>query len=588
MIRATKQSLERDEVFVKDGGVGKRFVKMLFKSRLPILWIAGYILISMLLTHMGVSVTEYTSEMFAGNLSFKGVLWPFLLYTALNLVIAGISVTLRYLCYARIDRNLRRMVWDKITRLPLSYFDKNPPKELITRITLDTDSISTLVIQVVIPAFTGFYSLFVLFRKVGTYDTSLMWSLLAVVPFVLITGVIVGKMQFGINDASVKRQAAMTKEIAEKVTNIPLIKSFAAEEKEMERGKAYMTAFYKTSIKASWIGQLGNPIHTVIGVLQMIVIVLIGRGFYSNGVITLAQWVAYLAFAQQIANTLQAYAGYWTSFKASQGATRRVTYIMDEKNEPMGPDRGAEEMSGGFTFHDVSFAYDEKNILNHINLHIPEGKITALVGLSGGGKSTLLNLLERFYTPQKGRITVGGEDINSYNMKSYRENISYITQECILFSGSVRDNILYGVNRDVGEEELDWACKAANAFDFIMEFPDGYDTDVGENGGKLSGGQKQRLLIARMMLKFSKYLFMDEAIGAMDAKAKEEVWVGLRSLMNGKTAVIVAHDYQTAKNADYIVVVANGMIEDCGSKEELYERNDFWRQFAKEEANGDG
>lgn len=587
MKKETKQH-QTDEVFVKDRGIWKRFIKMLFKSKLPIFWIAGYILLSMLITNMGVSVTEYTSEMFAGNLNFKGVILPFLIYTAFNLVVSGISFALSYLCYARIDRNLRRMVWDKITRLPLRYFDKNPAKDLITRITSDTASISTLVILVIIPAVTGFYSLIVLFRKVGTYDSSLMWSLLAVVPFVLATGLIVGKMQFGISDASVKRQAAMTREIAEKVINVPLIKSFATEEKEIESGKTYMTAFYKTSIKASWISNLTSPIYAIISVLQVIVIVLIGRGFYSNGSITLAQWIAYLAFAQQIANTLQGYAGYWTSFKSTQGATRRVTYIMDEENESQGPDRSAEGMTGGFTFHDVSFAYDEKPVLRHINLEIPEGKATAFVGLSGGGKTTMLNLLERFYAPQEGRITVGGEDIGSYNMKSYRENIAYITQECVLFSGSIRDNILYGIKRQVTDEELDQACKAANAYDFIMEFPDGYNTDVGESGSKLSGGQKQRLVIARTMLKFPKYLFMDEATGAMDAKAKEEIWVGLRSLMEGKTTVIVAHDYQTAKNADYIAVVANGMIEDFGTKEELYQRNDFFREFAEQEVDGNG
>lgn len=583
MRKETKQIYQKDRVFVKDRGIWLRFIKMLFKSRLPILWIAAYFALSMFITNLGVSVTEYTAQMFAGNLSFEGVILPFLLYSAFNIVTSAISFALSYLCYARIDRNLRRMVWDKITRLPLSYFDKHPPKELISRITDDTGSISGLIIQTIVPFFTGLYSLYVLFKRIGTYDQSLMWTLFAVVPFVVVTGFIMGKMRFGINDTFTRRTAAMVRELSEKVTNVPLVKSFAKEEQEIQTGRAYMTALYKTARKASWIGQLSSPVYTMVSVLQVIVIVLVGRNFYMTGALDLTQWIAYLAFATQIANSLQGYAGYWTSFKSSQGATRRVTYIMDERNEDEGPDRSAEDMSGGFTFHDVTFAYEETPVLRHINLHIPEGKATAFVGLSGGGKTTMLNLLERFYTPQEGYITVGDEDISSYNMKSYRENIAYMTQECVLFSGTIRENILYGFQREVSQEELDAACKAANAYDFIMEFPEGYETQVGEAGGKLSGGQKQRLAIARTILKAPKYLFMDEATGAMDAKAKEDIWVGLRALMEGKTTVIVAHDYQTAKNAEYIVVVANGMIEDFGTKEEVYERNDFYRQLADQE-----
>lgn len=588
MKKEKKQIYQKDRVFVKDRGIWLRFIKMLFKSRLPILWIVAYFALSVLISKMGVNVTEYTAEMFAGNLSFEGVILPFLLYSGFNLITSAVSFALSYLCYARIDRNLRRMVWDKITRLPLSYFDKHPPKELITRVTDDTASISGLIIQTIVPFFTGLFNLFILFQRIGTYDSSLMWSLLAVVPFVILTGFIMGKMRFGINDASTRRTAAMVRELSEKVTNVPLIKSFAKEEQETETGKAYMMAIYKTARKASWIGQLSSPVYTMVSVLQMIVIVLVGRDFYTTGALNLAEWIAYLTFAGQISNSLQGYAGYWTAFKSSQGATRRVTYIMDEKNEDAGPDRSAEDMSGSFAFHDVSFAYEETPVLRHINLEIPEGKATAFVGLSGGGKTTMLNLLERFYAPQEGYITVGGEDISNYNMKSYRENIAYMTQECVLFSGTIRDNLLYGVKREVTQEEIEEACKAANAYDFIMEFPGTYETDVGEAGSKLSGGQKQRLAIARTILKKPKYLFMDEATGAMDAKAKEEIWVGLRALMEGKTTVIVAHDYQTAKNAEYIVVVANGMIEDMGTKEELYERNDFYRHFMQQEVESNG
>lgn len=187
-------------LFIWDRGIWRRFFAMLPKSRLPFLWIAGYIAISMLIVNLGVSVTEYTSEIFAGNLSFQGVILPFILYSGINLITSFISTVVAYFCRARIDRNLRRMVWDKITRLPMGYFDRNKPKELLTHITTDTTVISSLVVLTVIPFFTGLYNLYVMFAKVGSYDATLMWSLLLVVPFVLCSGFMMGKMKFGVND----------------------------------------------------------------------------------------------------------------------------------------------------------------------------------------------------------------------------------------------------------------------------------------------------------------------------------------------------------------------------------------------------
>jgi ATP-binding cassette subfamily B protein AbcA/BmrA len=340
-----------------------------------------------------------------------------------------------------------------------------------------------------------------------------------------------------------------------------------------------MKDYFKAGIQSSWITNLSSPVYTIVGVLQLIMIVLVGRAFYQDGRITLANWIAYLTFAQQVANTLQSYAGYWATFKASQGATRRVTYIMEEREESLGTERSADDMGGAFAFHHVSFSYGDHKVLDDIDLELPEGKTTAFIGMSGGGKTTMLNLMERFYTPQEGAITVGGEDISSYNMKSYRENIAYITQESTMLSGTIKENILYGITREVSEEELRQACVAANAYQFIAEFPDGFETQVGEAGGKLSGGQKQRIAIARAMLKRPKFMFLDEATAALDAKAKQEVWFGLENLMGGKTTVMVAHDYQTASHADFVVVLDHGKIADKGTQEELYKRNQFFRDF---------
>lgn len=572
------------ELFVEDKDIWGRFLRMLWKAKLPLLWIAGYFVLDMIIVNIGVTATEYTSEMFAGNLSFRGVILPFIIYSGVNLITTAITTFASYAVRARIDRNLRRMVWDKITRLPMRYFDRVKPKEMLTRITDDTSTISSLIMLTLVPAVTGIYSLYVVFQKVGSYDAGLMWSLLLVVPFVVGSGLAMGKLKFGVNDDVNRKYAEMGREMSEKLTNRVLIKATANEEKEEAKGNTTFKNYYESSIRSNWIGSLTSPLATMVGCLQLVVVVLVGRSFYQSGAISLAQWIAYLAFAQQAANSLQAYSGYWQSFKASQGATRRVTYIMDEMDEVVGKGEAADEMQGAFEFKNVSFSYGENKVLNGIDLVIPEGKVTALVGMSGGGKTTLLNLLERFYEPEEGEITVGGKNLADYELQSYRHQIAYITQESTMLSGSIRDNLLFGVNREVTDEELDQACRAAYAIDFIKSFPEGYETNVGENGSRLSGGQKQRIAIARALLQNPRYMFLDEATAAMDAKAKQEVWAGLESLLSGnRTAVMVAHDYQTASHADYVVVVAYGKVMDAGTQKEMYERNDFFRQFVDAE-----
>ena len=574
-----------ERVFGKDRGSMGRFFRMLQKARLPYLWILAYIAIAALLTNVGISVTEYTAELFAGNVNFGTVVLPFLAFTLLSQLISSVSKIMSNLCVARIDRNIRKMIWSKTVRLPLRYYEKNKPKEMISRITTDITAISQLIMQVFVAILTSAYTLVITLGKIGSYDQKLMIALIAVLPLNLVIAFVMGKMKFGVLDLVNQKNAELTQTIAEKTNNLLLVKSYGKEEKELQTGQEKMKGFYKSSILNAWLG-FATPMYALVGAMQFIVIVMVGRSFYSSGALTLTQWIAYYGFAVNIVNQLSAYCVYWTTFKGSQGATRRVAQIMEEMEEDIENGEHVEHLCGDIELREVDFSYEDKLLFDKLNLKIPAGRVTALIGPSGSGKTTLLNLVERMYPVSGGKILFGGEDTARYSLKSFRSEISYVTQESTLFAGTIRDNILFGIKREVTDEELEKVCTDAEIMDFIREQPEGFLADVGEQGEKLSGGQKQRIAFARALLKQSDYLFMDEATAAMDIRGKDQVWKSVKRHMEGKTVLMVAHDRQTVQKADYIIVMHNGKIICQGEPAEVYAENTYYRELIGSEGQG--
>lgn len=567
-----------ERVFGKDRGSMGRFFRMLQKAGLPYLWILAYIAVTALLTNTGISVTEYTAELFAGNVNFGAVVFPFVTFTFVSQLIGSVSGIMSNLCVARIDRNVRRMIWRKTIKLPLGYYEKNKPKEMISRITTDITTVSQLIMQVFVAILTSGYSLFVTLKKIGSYDQKLMVALAAVLPLNLVIAFVMGKMKFGVLDLVNEKNAELTQTVAERTNHLLLIKSYGQEEKELQAGHEKMKGLYKSTILNAWLG-FSAPMYALAGAMQFIVIVMVGRSFYASGALSLAQWIAYYGFAMNIVNQLTAYCGYWTTFKGSQGAARRVAQIMEETEEDIESGENAGRLCGDIELKEVDFSYEDKPVFHKLSLRIPEGRVTALIGPSGSGKTTLLNLVERMYPVQGGEILFGGKDTSRYSLKSFRSEISYVTQESTMFAGTIRDNILFGIRREVTEEELERACTDAEIMDFIREQPDGFLTDVGEGGEKLSGGQKQRIAFARALLKQSGYLFMDEATAAMDIRGKDQVWKSVKRYMEGRTVLMVAHDRQTVQKADYIVVMQDGRVICQGEPKEVYAENTYYREL---------
>lgn len=394
-------------------------------------------------------------------------------------------------------------------------------------------------------------------------------------------------MKFGMQDLVNRRTAELTGTLAERTEHMMLIKTMGTQEKEQAAGVARMEASYRASVMNAWVVQLSWPVNAIAGALQVIVIIMVGRGYYASGALTLAEWIAYYGFATQLTNIFTAYLGYWTTFKAAQGATDRVSQIMETPDENIEVGQPVQNLAGDIRLEKVTFSYGDKPLLQDLDLYIPAGRVTAIVGPSGSGKTTVLNLIDRLYPVQKGRITIGGQDTAAYALNRYRKVMGYVTQECVLYAGTIRENLLQGLDRSPADSELDRACAAAGMLEEIKSQPQGYDTRISESGASLSGGQRQRLSVARALLKQPDCLLLDEATAAMDIAGKDRVWQSIRACMARKTVVFVAHDAQTVQNADYIIVLRDGKVEAAGDRDTVLATNDYCREMADKQARGE-
>lgn len=564
-------------------GSAKRFFKLLWKVKLPIIWILAYILVSFFLTNIGISTTEYTAEMFAGNVDFASVILPFLIITVVDVLITGLRDVVKQICEARISRNARRVVWKRVVKLPLSYYTRHRPGELITRVTNDVSAVASIVLGVFVSFITTGYTSLALLGKIGEYDTKLMITLLLALPLEFLIAFILGKLYFGIHDILVKKSAEMTQSVKERTGNYLLIKASNAQEKEYENTGKVMKDVYRYSNVSAFLN-FASPMYAIAYVVQFMIIVLVGRSFYSNGILTLAQWIAYYGFSSQLFNALSQYCNYWTAYKSNQGATKRIAEIMDTPEEDVDTGETAESLQGDIVLRNVSFAYENgKEVFKDLNLAIPSGRVVAIVGPSGSGKTTLLNLIERMYPIQAGSIYFGDTDACALSLRSFRSHITYLTQECTMFSGTIRDNLLFGVNRDVAEEELCKVCADVGLLDFITE-SGGFDAPVSEAGASLSGGQRQRLALARALLMDVGYLFFDEATTAMDMRSKYLVWDAIRAHAKNRSILMIAHDQQTVRQADYVIVVEDGQITAQGDCAEVEKQSAYYRQLIGKEA----
>lgn len=480
----------------------------------------------------------------------------------------------------RIVADLRRELNEHIQRLPLSFFHRTPTGTIVSRVTNDVAMVRAALTDSVAALLKDASSLVILVAVAFYQD----W-LLALIAFVAFPASVLPMLRLSKKLRNVARlgQATMgqvTALLQETIQGNRIVKAFGMESYEQRRFEAENERLFRLTMKSTRIRAFTTPMMEILAAFGIAGVVWYGGYSVIVGGRTQGAFLAFLTALFLLYEPFKGLARTNTVVQQALGAAERVTELLDTPAEV--PDRPTalvlQGIREGIRFERVSFRYERDWVLRHVDLEIRCGEIVALVGMSGGGKSTLADLIPRFYDVTEGAIYIDGRDIRDYTLASLRKQIAVVTQHTFLFNDTVRNNIAYG-NTDTDMERIVAAAKAANAHDFILRLPQGYDTVVGELGVRLSGGQRQRIAIARALLKNAPLLILDEATSALDSESERLVQDALERLMENRTTLVIAHRLSTVRRADRIYVLSHGRIVERGTHEELLALNAEYRRL---------
>lgn len=563
------------------------FWQLLKSIKLPKAIMITALTLSLLETGAALIVPLFTKNLVdkAASSALETSVIVILIFTfMLQAISGGISSYLIMYVGEIVVSRLRSNLWRKVLFLEIPYFDKHQSGETMSRITQDTNTIKTLVTQHLVSFLTGIVSIVGSVIILLFIDWKMTLVMILAVPFSLLLIIPLGRKMYRISKATQDELASFSGELGRVLGEIRLVKMYSAENEEVEKGEEGIKKLFRFGLKEARIQSVLHPFMTLI--MMLVIVILIGYGGVrvASGTLTAGSLVAIIIYMFQIIVPFSQMATSFSALQKALGATERIGEMLNLRTEEKQKGKNLDEALVDIELKDISFSYNDKTpILRDINLRIPKGKTTAFVGPSGGGKTTLFSLLERFYKPTSGSITIGEEDIDSFTLSSWRKAISYVSQESPIMSGTIRENICYGVGREVSDEEVKEAAKLANAKEFIDNLSDGFHTEVGERGIKLSGGQRQRIAIARALIRDPKILFLDEATSNLDSSSEHLVQQALNRLMKGRTTLIIAHRLSTVVHADQLVVIEKGEISGVGTHEELLKDHNLYQKLVQQQ-----
>ncbi|REB07418.1 ABC transporter ATP-binding protein [Sporosarcina sp. BI001-red] len=555
------------------------FFHLIRTAKLPWHLYIFQIVASLGTTTLLLSMPIVIQQIMEGNIFDKAIVWKYVYMNIASVVLVTISSLFVFLTSPITKRNIQRVIWPKLIRLPMKEYRDNKSLNMISRVTLDPAYIDSAISDFT-SLFNTTYSLVGSFVIMYTMNVKLTLALLPVIPYIIIVSIVVGHFTQRTQHGVQSQLSNMTAFFAERLPKIRLIKTFGKEDFEFEKSSRVIENQYTADKKRAFVDLFAEPLMQSVQAIVVGTVLVYGGYLVSKGDMKVSQVISFYLYVQFIHNNVLRYGMFWQTVKQAKGASEEIAKIQEAGEEQLERtytfNEKATQPNADLTLENVSFSYDQRLALNNVNLTIPKGKLTAIVGPSGGGKSTIFGMLERLYEPNVGRVLIGTTPADKVHLDEWRAGIAYVSQNAPLLSGTIRENILYGIHEEVDDEIVWLAARHASAEEFIKEFPEGLDKDVGEFGTKLSGGQRQRIAIARAFVMDPEYLLLDEAMASLDAQSEHDINRALRLLMKGRTTALISHNLRTMKQMDHIIVVNNGQVEASGTHVELMQTNELY------------
>ncbi len=561
---------------------------------------SGYLTLALISAVISVSLTLYIPVLTGdaidniidkGRVEFNNILL-ILLYILIG--IAGVALFQWLMNYftnivsANTVRDLRREVFAKLNSVELSYVDSHSHGDLISRVINDIDAIGDGLTQMLLQLFSGVVAILGTLVFMLTIDWKIALVVVLLTPLSLFVAAFFGKLSHRRFSRQQILQGSISSFVEEYVGNQQIVKAFSFEQQSIDEFERYNTELYEVGFKAQFAGALANPSTRVVNAMVYAAVGIFGAVTAIGGGLTVGQLSCFLTYANQYTKPFNEVTGVLTQLQTAIAAARRVFEVLEVENEV--PDaqnpKHLNQCRGNVKIENVCFSYTkDKPLIKDFSLDVKSGSRIAIVGPTGCGKTTLINLLMRFYDADSGKISIDGIDIKDLTRDELRRTYGMVLQDSWLFCGTIMDNLRYG-NENATEKEVVTAAKAAYAHSFIRKMPNGYNTVISEDGGNLSQGQKQLLCIARAMLTNPSMLILDEATSSIDTLTEIRVQKAFAKMMQGRTSFVVAHRLSTIKESDVILVMKDGNIIEQGSHDELIAKNGFYTklynsQFAK-------
>jgi len=561
----------------------RRYFGIFSGVRIPWALYISAIVINLISYYFSLNAVYATGEIIdASGYVDNDLLARYMIPMVLSTVFGAVIDVVTGIANEKLNLGLRQKLWRKMMFLPNASYDKNNGESLVSRITVDCDSASG-VFNVVLSSYMLIVSTVIYLREILTTNVSMSISSLALIPVSLAAGWLYGKLKYWVGSRTQGTLSDATAYLVERTRNINLIRAAGTQEAESALGDKKFLAQYIVELKTGLVAAFYGSLDGFFPLVGKAIVFIMGGRMVADGTMSVGDVVVFYTFSSGISVYFTNLIYYFGNLKQSVGSLDRVVEILEAESENVDKGVQTDMPDTDIEVRDVAFGYGDKTVLDGVTCTIPKGKITAVIGANGSGKSTLFKLLERFYAPERGMILFGGRDISDYSLRSWRRTIGYVPQDCTIMEGTLRDNITYGSDHPITDDDLKEVARMANLTGLVASLPDGFDSYVAPGGRNFSSGQRQCIAIARAIVRNPDYLLLDEATSALDTRSRRLVTTALQNLMEGRTTIMIAHDLASIRNADYMIVIKNGKVDACGTPAEIIRSSEQYHHFVMEQ-----